>query len=110
MYEVFALKYGERDTTKCQFFYRESSHEKFTLDYFVWLILGGPHPLLVDTGFLDDDSSARGSRPATFPFRSSLTFTTTTGPGTVCSRMRSSGSRGRKWRSGRGPSAGPRHF
>ncbi len=45
MYEVFALKYGERDTTKCQFFYRESSHEKLTLDYFVWLILGGPHPL-----------------------------------------------------------------
>ena len=21
-YEVYALKYGERDTTKCQFFYR----------------------------------------------------------------------------------------
>jgi len=33
MYEVFALKYGERDTTKCQFFYRESSHEKLTLDH-----------------------------------------------------------------------------
>src|SRR2546422_125168 len=59
MYEVFALKYGERDTTKCQFFYRESSHEKLTLDYFVWLILGGPQPLLVDTGFLDDDALAR---------------------------------------------------
>src|SRR5262249_60520789 len=42
MYEVLALKYGERDTTKCQFFYRESSHDKLTLDYFVWLILGGP--------------------------------------------------------------------
>ena len=54
MYEVFALKYGERDTTKCQFFYRESSHDTLTLDYFVWLILGGPHPLLVDTGFRDD--------------------------------------------------------
>src|SRR2546422_268758 len=62
MYEVFALKYGERDTTKCQFFYRESSHEKLTLDYFVWLILGGPQPLLVDTGFLDDDARARGIR------------------------------------------------
>ena len=62
MYEVFALKYGERDTTKCQFFYRESSHDKLTLDYFVWLILGGPHPLLVDTGFRDDDARARGIR------------------------------------------------
>jgi glyoxylase-like metal-dependent hydrolase (beta-lactamase superfamily II) len=62
MYEVFALKYGERDTTKCQFFYRESSHDKLTLDYFVWLILGGPQPLLVDTGFRDDDARARGIR------------------------------------------------
>ncbi|PYM77216.1 MAG: MBL fold hydrolase, partial [Candidatus Rokuibacteriota bacterium] len=62
MYEVLALKYGERDTTKCQFFYRESSHDKLTLDYFVWLILGGPQPLLVDTGFRDDDARARGIR------------------------------------------------
>ena len=62
MYEVLALKYGERDTTKCQFFYRESSHDKLTLDYFVWLILGGPQPLLVDTGFRDDDAKARGIR------------------------------------------------
>ena len=62
MYEVFALKYAERDTTKCQFFHRESSHDKLTLDYFVWLILGGPSPLLVDTGFRDDDARARGIR------------------------------------------------
>jgi glyoxylase-like metal-dependent hydrolase (beta-lactamase superfamily II) len=62
MYEVYALKYGERDTTACQFFYRESSHAPITLHYFVWLILGGPHPILVDTGFLDDDAQARGIR------------------------------------------------
>jgi glyoxylase-like metal-dependent hydrolase (beta-lactamase superfamily II) len=62
MYEVYALKYGERDTTACQFFYRESSHEPITLHYFVWLILGGPHPVLVDTGFLSDDARERGIR------------------------------------------------
>jgi len=62
MYEVYALKYGERDTTACQFFYRESSHAPITLHYFVWLITGGPHPILVDTGFLDDDAQARGIR------------------------------------------------
>jgi len=62
MYEVYALKYGERDTTKCQFFYRESSHDTLTLHYFVWLILGGPHPVLVDTGFLEDDARARQIR------------------------------------------------
>jgi glyoxylase-like metal-dependent hydrolase (beta-lactamase superfamily II) len=62
MYEVLALKYGERDTTACQFFYREASHEKITLHYFVWLIRGGPHPVLVDTGFLEDDAERRGIR------------------------------------------------
>ena len=62
MYEVYALKYSERDTTACQFFYRESSHAKLTLDYFVWLILGGPHPILVDTGFPEDEARQRGMR------------------------------------------------
>src|SRR5437660_6371110 len=62
MYEVYALKYAERDTTKCQFFYREASHDPLTLHYFVWLILGGPHPVLVDTGFLEDDAEKRGIR------------------------------------------------
>jgi glyoxylase-like metal-dependent hydrolase (beta-lactamase superfamily II) len=62
MYEVYALKYAERDTTTCQFFYREASHAPLTLHYFVWLILGGPHPILVDTGFLEDEARARQIR------------------------------------------------
>ena len=62
MYDVYALKYGERDTPACQFFYREASHAPVTLHYYVWLILGGPHPILVDTGFLEDDARERGIR------------------------------------------------
>ena len=62
MYEVYALKCGERDTTACEFFYREPSHDRITLDFFVWLILGGPHPVLVDTGFAEEDAAARGIR------------------------------------------------
>ncbi|MGH7359049.1 MAG: N-acyl homoserine lactonase family protein [Candidatus Rokuibacteriota bacterium] len=62
MYQVYALKCGERDTTACEFFYREPSHERITLHYFVWLILGGPHPVLVDTGFGEEEAAARGLR------------------------------------------------
>ncbi len=62
MLSVYALKYAERDTTMCQFFYRESSHAPLTLHYYVWLILGGPHPVLVDTGFPEDEARARGMR------------------------------------------------
>jgi glyoxylase-like metal-dependent hydrolase (beta-lactamase superfamily II) len=62
MYEVYALKYGERDTTACQFFYREPSHEPITLHFYVWLILGGSHPVLVDAGCREDDAAQRGIR------------------------------------------------
>ena len=62
MYQVYALKCGERDTTACEFFYREPSHERITLHFFVWLILGGPHPVLVDTGFGEEEAAARGLR------------------------------------------------
>lgn len=62
MYQVFALKCGERDTTACEFFFREPSHERITLHFFVWLILGGPHPVLVDTAFGEQDAAARGLR------------------------------------------------
>jgi glyoxylase-like metal-dependent hydrolase (beta-lactamase superfamily II) len=67
MYEVYALKYGERDTTTCQFFFRDGRHDPLTLHYFVWVILGGPHPVLFDTGFLDDDAQARGIRDYVSP-------------------------------------------
>jgi glyoxylase-like metal-dependent hydrolase (beta-lactamase superfamily II) len=60
MLQVFALKYGERQTTACQFFFREASHEPLTLHFFVWLILGGPYPVLVDTGFRQEDAVERG--------------------------------------------------
>jgi len=62
MYQVYALKCGERDTTACEFFYREPSHERITLDFYVWLVLGGPHPVLVDTGFAEEDATQRGIR------------------------------------------------
>jgi glyoxylase-like metal-dependent hydrolase (beta-lactamase superfamily II) len=73
VYQVYALKCGERDTTACEFFFREPSHERITLHFFVWLILGGPHPVLVDTGFGAEDAAARGLRgyvsPATMVAR-----------------------------------------
>jgi glyoxylase-like metal-dependent hydrolase (beta-lactamase superfamily II) len=62
MYEVYALKYAERDIASCNFFFRDTSHDPVTLHYYVWLILGGPHPILVDTGFRDDDAAKRGIR------------------------------------------------
>ena len=61
-YKVWALKYAERDTTTCQFFYRDDAHDPLTLHYFVWLVTGGPQPILVDTGFGEDDVGPRRIR------------------------------------------------
>jgi glyoxylase-like metal-dependent hydrolase (beta-lactamase superfamily II) len=62
MYSVYALKFAEQDVPACEFFYREPSHEPVTLNFFVWLITGGPRPILVDTGFSDVDAHQRELR------------------------------------------------
>jgi glyoxylase-like metal-dependent hydrolase (beta-lactamase superfamily II) len=61
-YQVYALRYAERDTTAGQFFYREPSQERITLHFYVWAILGGPHPVVLDTGFTEEDARRREAR------------------------------------------------
>lgn len=62
MYSVHALKYADQDVPACEFFYREASHEPVRLDFFIWLITGGPTPIVVDTGFNQADAVARSMR------------------------------------------------
>ncbi len=59
-YQVYALHVGDRDTTRCQFLYRDPSHEKLTISFYFWLILGGPEPLVVDTTFDAAQAKRRG--------------------------------------------------
>src|SRR5436309_5606104 len=37
--QIYALKYGERDTKESQFFFREASQKPLTLHFFIWVIL-----------------------------------------------------------------------
>jgi hypothetical protein len=55
-YQIYALKYGERETKEGQFFFREASQKPLTLHFFVWVILGGPYPFVVDTGCTEPDA------------------------------------------------------
>jgi len=61
-YQIYALKYAERDTKECQFFFREPSEATVTLHFYVWVILGGPHPVVLDTGFTEADARKREAR------------------------------------------------
>src|SRR4029453_16566261 len=61
-YQVYALKYAERDTKQCMFFFREPSTDTLTLHFYLWVILGGPYPLVLDTGLSAADAQRREAR------------------------------------------------
>lgn len=61
-YQIYALKYAERDTKQCTFFFREPSTDTVTLHFYLWVILGGPHPVVFDTGFSAEDAQRREAR------------------------------------------------
>jgi len=54
-YQIYALKYGERETKEGQFFFRESSQKPLTLHFFVWSSWR-PAPIVVDTGCTEPDA------------------------------------------------------
>ena len=66
-YQIYALKYGERETKEGQFFFREASQKPLTLHFYVWVILGGPHPIVVDTGCTEPDARLKELRAFVSP-------------------------------------------
>jgi len=66
-YQIYALKYGERETKEGQFFFREASQKPLTLHFFVWVILGGPYPIVVDTGCTEPDARLKELRAFVSP-------------------------------------------
>jgi glyoxylase-like metal-dependent hydrolase (beta-lactamase superfamily II) len=59
-YEIFAIKYAEADRTAHENFLMPDPHDgPMPMDYFVWLIRGEGHTVLVDTGFNEARARAR---------------------------------------------------
>lgn len=63
-YEVYAVKYAERDGHRGEHFLGGDPHEDdpMPMDYFVWAIVGGGRTWIVDTGFGQQEADARGRR------------------------------------------------
>jgi glyoxylase-like metal-dependent hydrolase (beta-lactamase superfamily II) len=62
-YEVFAVKYAERDARRPEHFVGGDPHDvSMPMDYFVWAIVGAHRTWLVDTGFGADDAARRHRR------------------------------------------------
>ena len=67
-YEVFAIKYAERDARRADNFVGGDPHDApMPMDYFVWLLRSGDRVLLVDTGFDAAMAQKRGRRLLRLP-------------------------------------------
>ena len=63
VYEVYAMKYAERDARRTEHFLGGDPHDgPMPMDYFVWAIVGDARTWVVDTGFGEPDASVRGRR------------------------------------------------
>lgn len=62
-YEVYAVKYAERDARRNEHFIGGDPHDaSMPMDYFVWAIVGGGRTWIVDTGFEQSDADERKRR------------------------------------------------
>ena len=62
-YEVFAIKYAERDGRRADHFVGGDPHDApMPMDYFIWLVRNAQHQFLVDTGFNLDMAVKRKRR------------------------------------------------
>ena len=64
MYEVAAIRYGTRMTSKRECYYRWDSYGEadapLRMDYFLWLIRNSDRTIVVDTGFAHEAGERRG--------------------------------------------------
>ncbi|MFN0089705.1 MAG: N-acyl homoserine lactonase family protein [Acidimicrobiales bacterium] len=61
VYEVYAVKYGERDARRRDHFIGGDRHDgPMPMDYFVWAAVGRERTWVVDTGFERGDGERRG--------------------------------------------------
>ncbi len=72
-YEIHAIKYAEHPRKASENFIDGDPHDDSSMpfDYYVWAIVGGERPIVVDTGF-DADAAARRGRTITRPVEEGL--------------------------------------
>nr|MDB9846536.1 hypothetical protein [Acidimicrobiales bacterium] len=62
-YQVYAVKYAERDASRGEHFIGGDPHDTpMPMDYFVWAVVGPDKTWVVDTGFGELDATARNRR------------------------------------------------
>src|SRR5262249_52544058 len=64
VFEVVAVRYATRETTKSECYYRYWTYGEpdapIRMDYYFWILRGGGETVLVDTGFAPESGTRRG--------------------------------------------------
>src|SRR5215831_7087800 len=62
-YELYAIRYAERDARRSDHFIGGDPHDgPMPMDYFVWAAIGPERSFVIDTGFTAEVAAARGRR------------------------------------------------
>jgi glyoxylase-like metal-dependent hydrolase (beta-lactamase superfamily II) len=62
-YEVYAIRYAERDARRSDHFIGGDPHDgPMPMDYFVWAAVAPHHAVVIDTGFTAEVAAARKRR------------------------------------------------
>src|SRR5215471_4422999 len=70
-YELYAIRYAERDARRSDHFVGGDPHDgPMPMDYFVWAAIGRERSFVIDTGFTAEVAAARGRRHLRCPAES----------------------------------------
>ncbi len=70
-YELYAIRYAERDARRSDHFIGGDPHDgPMPMDYFVWVAIGPHRTVVIDTGFTAEVAAARGRRHLRCPAQS----------------------------------------
>ena len=70
-YELYAIRYAERDARRADHFIGGDPHDgPMPMDYFVWAAIGHQRCFVIDTGFTAEVAAARGRRHLRCPAES----------------------------------------
>src|ERR1700732_2276849 len=70
-YELYAIRYAERDARRSDHFIGGDPHDgPLPMDYFVWAAIGPERSFVIDTGFTAEVAAARGRRHLRCPAES----------------------------------------
>ena len=62
-YELYAIRYAERDARRSDHFIGGDPHDgPMPMDYFVWVAIAPHHTVVIDTGFTAEVAAARKRR------------------------------------------------